>query len=109
MATTTTLARGGVLCQQPYVDGWYGYVNSPEYTQEQQDALVVALLAAQRDAFDALLPADCHWYPTTSEIIGPLHASPLDSDDLSAWMEEAAAAAEERFPEIERHTLEGSP
>ena len=110
MTATTTLARnGGSLSYPVQVDGWYSYINDGPYTEEQQDKLADALMAAQEREFDAMLPPGCFWHPHTSEVTGPADAD-LDSAlagfaDIDAAMEAACERVTARFDEIEREAL----
>jgi hypothetical protein len=115
MATTTTLARTGVLSYDVQINGWCAYVNHGGYTSEQQVALVGALMDAQRGEFNSLLPEGCVWYPETGEVIGPVDAdlsAALDAvrprqreDALDDAMEMACERVIARFDEIERKAL----
>jgi len=99
---TTTLARGYRLSYAYQADGWYSYINNGEYTSDQQDALVSALMDAQREEVDNRLPDGCTWLPLLSEIIGPVDTT---IDSVDQIMDDATAAVIDRFAEIERSVL----
>lgn len=106
MTATTVLARNGhTLSGDVQADGWMAYINGGDYSDTQQALLAEALMAAQRDAFDAKLPDGCHWYPTTSEIVGPVDAVFGDNFDLDEAMSEAANTVADAFDQIERDAL----
>jgi hypothetical protein len=105
--TTTTLAKNYKLGRDYQIDGWYGYINGGDYTDNQQAALVEALMDAQESEFDTLLPDNCFWYPHLSEIHGPIDAT-LDGMDLDELMEQAANAVQERYDAIEAKALTDS-
>ncbi len=114
--TSTTLARnGGSLSFDVQIEGWYAYINGGDYTQDQQEALASALMAAQKGEFDALLPGGCYWSPRASEVTGPVgtdleaalasastgrHESAVDDA-----MELACERVVARFDAIEREAL----
>jgi hypothetical protein len=116
MVSTTVLARnGGSLSYDVQIDGWFAFINAGGYTDEQQDALTNALMEAQRERFNSLLPDGCTWFPSTSEIIGPVdadveaaletvapgrHSDPVD-DVMAMVCEEIA----DRIEEIEQQVL----
>jgi hypothetical protein len=107
MTATTVLAKNYKLGRDYQIDGWFGYINGGDYTDKQQAALVEALMDAQESEFDALLPANCFWFPYTSEIHGPIDAT-LDGLDLDELMEQAANAVQGRYDEIEAKALADS-
>lgn len=104
MTTTTVLARNYKLGRDYQIDGWYGYINNGEYTDEQQGALVEALMDAHEAEVDGLLPENCYWFPRLSEIHGPIDAS-LDGLDLDDLLEQASNTVADRFEEIEAKVL----
>lgn len=104
MTTTTTLARNYKLGRDYQADGWYGYINNGEYTSEQQDALVEALMDAMETEVNNLLPDGCYWVPATSEITGPITAT-LDGIDLDELLETASQKVADQFEQIEADTL----
>lgn len=104
MTTTTVLARNFKLGRDYQIDGWYGFINNGEYTDDQQAALVEALMDAQESAFDEMLPDGCHWLPYVSEIQGPVGTS-LEDLDLDDLLEQAGNAASARFDEIEAEAI----
>lgn len=103
--TTTVLARNGnSLSGDVQAAGWMDYINGGDYTTEQQTKLVEALMAAQRAAFDALLPEGCHWYPTLSEVHGPVGAE-MPDEDTDDLMRQACDTVAGRFEAIEAEAL----
>lgn len=104
MTTTTVLAKNYKLGRDYQIDGWYGYINGGDYTDEQQSALVEALMDAQEREFDALLPENCFWFPYVSEIHGPTDAT-LAGLDLDELMEQAANTVQGRYDQIEAKAL----
>lgn len=106
MTTSTVLARGGEeLSYAEQIAGWYAYINNGEYTDEQQDKLADALMAAQVDAFNAMLPGDCFWHPHTSEITGPAAADLSSLGSVDDAMREACAQVTAQFDAIESKAL----
>lgn len=111
MTTTTTLARSGKLGYDENANGWADYISGGDFTGEQADALVTALMDAQEAEVNKRLPAGCFWSPRTSEIIGPVgtelefEVEGRREDPLRELMEETSEAVGERFDEIERATL----
>lgn len=103
MTTTTVLARNFKLGRDYQIDGWYGYING-YYPDDQQAALVGALMDAQESEFDKLLPDACVWFPRLSEIHGPIDAS-LEGLDLDELLEQASNAVVARFEQIEAEAL----
>lgn len=103
MTTTTQLACGSLLSHQVQADGWYAYINGGDYATEEQELLVDALMEAQKDEVDALLPEHCYWSPATSQIIGPVDVE-HDLAELDVLMQ-AAENVTKRYEEIERETL----
>jgi hypothetical protein len=104
MTTTTQLACGSLLSREEQAGGWYAYINGGDYAAEEQELLVDALMEAQKDEFDTLLPEHCYWFPATSQIIGPVDVE-HDFDDLDEVMTQAAESVIERYEEIEREAL----
>lgn len=105
MTTTIVLARNGTTLSRDYnINGWFSYINNGEYTPDQQDLLVRALMDEQESEFDSLLPADVYWYPRLSEIHGPVDAT-LAGLDLDELMKQASKAVSDRFEEIEDDVL----
>jgi hypothetical protein len=103
MTANTTLARGYQLGRDYNLDGWMGYVNNGEYTDEQQAAIVEALMDAQEAEVDAKLPENCFWFPRLSEIQGPVGSElDINLDDL---MEQSSQAVADRYEEIEAKAL----
>ena len=83
--------------------GWSDYIHEADYTDNQNDAMGDALLAAQETEFDALLPEDCQWFRHTGEIIGPAGTElPSDLDEL---MREACEAVIAQYETIEAAVL----
>lgn len=107
MTTTTVIARNGSsLSGDTQAAGWAAYINGGDYTDEQQASLVEALMAAQRAEFEARLPEGCHWYPTLSEVHGPV-GTDIDDIDLDDLMGEAVEVVAGRYEQIEAETLGG--
>lgn len=106
MTTTTVLARNYKLGRDYQIDGWYGYINGGDYPDDQQAALVEALMDAQESEFDKLLPDGCFWFPRLSEIHGPISAT-LEGLDLDELLEQASNAVAARFEQIEAEALAG--
>lgn len=104
MTTTTVLARSYQLSYAYHADGWYSYINNGEYTSEQQDALVEALMGAQVEELNRHLPKGCYWLPRLGEIHGPATAT-LDDIDLELALMAAADAVAARFEDIEAKVL----
>ena len=104
MTTTTVLARTYKLSIAYQGDGWYSYINNGEYTSEQQDALVEALMGAQVEELNNRLPQGCYWLPRLGEIHGPITAT-LDGINLDEALAAAADAVAARFQEIEARVL----
>jgi len=104
MTTTTVLAKNYKLGRDYQIDGWYGYINGGDYPDDQQGALVDALMNAQESEFDKLLPDDCSWFPRLSEIHGPITAT-LEGLDLDQLLEQASNTVAERFDAIEAEAL----
>lgn len=106
MTTTTVLARNGsLLSEAVQADTWYQYLNGYD-RNDLIDALADALLRAQQDEFNERLPQGCHWYMSTSEIIGPIDAV---LPDLETLMEQAAEAVDNQFSAIEATVAAASP
>jgi len=99
---TTTLARGYRLSYTYQADGWYSYINNREYPSSIQDALVSALMDAQREEVDKRLPDGCTWLPLLSEIIGPVDTT---INNINQIMDNATAAVIDRFKEVEQSVL----
>lgn len=102
--TTTVLASNYKLNIAYQSDNWHSYINIGSYTDEQQDALVGALMEAQVEEFNSLLPEGCYWFPHLGEIHGPTTAT-LEGIDLDEALKAAADAVAERFEEIETGAL----
>ena len=100
MTTTTVLARNYKLGRAYQADGWYSFINDESYTDEQRDAL----MDAQVEELDSLLPEGCHWVPRLGEIHGPITAT-LGGIDLDEALKAASDAVAERFEQIEADTL----
>lgn len=101
----TTLARDGHTLSRDYnVDGWLAYINDGGYTDDEQSALVDLLMREQEAEFDRRLPEGCHWFPHTSEVIGPVSAKG-DDFDAQALMLEAVQAVVDRYDDIETQAL----
>jgi hypothetical protein len=110
------LARdGGSLSYDEQITGWSAYIDAGDYSDDQRTTLVAALMNAQREEFNALLPEGCVWFPRTSEVIGPvdtdLAAALADlqagqgDDTLDDAMEMACERVIARFDLIEREAL----
>lgn len=106
MTTTTVLAKNYKLGRDYQIDGWYGYINGGDYSDDQQATLVDALMDAQESEMDKLLPEDCYWFPRLSEIHGPTSAT-LEGLDLDELLERASNAVAARFEQIETEALAG--
>lgn len=104
MATTTVLARRYKLSYAYQSGGWYHYIKDGAYTNQQRDALVEALMGAQVEELNKLLPEGCYWLPRLGEIHGPTTAT-LDGIDLELALMAAADAVAEHFQKIEAKVL----
>ncbi|MCT2594266.1 hypothetical protein LHJ74_30900 [Streptomyces sp. N2-109] len=70
--TTTSISLPGKFHTDTLADGWYAFINSGEYTSEQQDALVKALLEAQVEAANRMLPDGHVWHHMVDELVYPV-------------------------------------
>lgn len=103
--TATVLMRDGMLSRGEHLNGWMGYINNGEYTDEAQQELTEELLDAQVCEFEARLPDGCTWAPYLSEIHGPYDTELPEREDLEQLMETACRAVEDRFGEIEARAI----
>jgi hypothetical protein len=85
--------------------GWFAFINNGEYTSEQQGALVAALMSAQNEAFDALLPERVSWQPYRTILVYDEDAEVPDTEELKEHMEAAVRSVVERFEAIEAEAL----
>ena len=104
MATTTVLARSYQLSYAYHADGWHHFIKDGAYTDEERGALVEALMGAQVEELNKLLPEGCHWVPRLGEIHGPANAT-LGGIDLELALRAAADAVAARFEDIEAKVL----
>ena len=102
--TTTSSPLGYKFSYDYAANGWYGYINNGELTSEQESVLVKALIDAQVDEFEALLPEGHYWLIHTSELQYPVGDN-TETGDLKALLEQASEAVCERFEEIETEAL----
>lgn len=66
----TSARNYGYRLSRDYLrNGWYDYINSGEYTAEQRDVLVDALMVYTEKEFDSLLPQGVQWLPATNELL----------------------------------------
>lgn len=103
--TATRSSSLGFRFSYDYVaDGWLNYINNGEYSSAQESALVDALIDAQVEAFDALLPDGHHWLIHTSELQYPADDD-TETGDLDALLEQSSEAVCARLPQIEAKAL----
>jgi hypothetical protein len=102
--TTTSITYGSQFSHQETADGILGYINGGEYTEAQTDALLAAFMDAMCIEVDQRLAAvGATWLPATSEFlidIDDVDSLP-DSDAMADLFDQAWAAVEARFEEIE--------
>lgn len=84
--------------------GWYAFVDGGDYSQEVRDRLVDALLLAETNAFNALLPDGWSWYPDAEQIFLPADDN-TEAPDFGELRREACAAVQARYEEIETAVL----
>lgn len=104
MTTTRSSSLGWKFSYSYIADGWLNYINNGEYTSAQESALVDALIDAQVEAFDALLPDDHHWLIHTSELQYPADDD-TETGDLETLLEQSSEAVCARLAEIEAKAL----
>jgi hypothetical protein len=104
--TTLLATNGDTLSYAAQVNTWYAYLDGYQ-PEDLQDALVDALITAQQQEFNNRLPDACHWHMSTSEVTGPV-GTVLDRDP-DELMQEAVAAVQERFDEIEASVKASQP
>ncbi|MFF6903355.1 hypothetical protein [Streptomyces hydrogenans] len=102
---TTTCSPLGYKFSRDYIaDGWYNTINTGELTNDQESALVDALIDAQVDAFEALLPDSHYWLIDTSELQYPV-GDETELGNLKTLLDQATETVMERLPEIEAKVL----
>ncbi|KUJ65433.1 hypothetical protein [Streptosporangium amethystogenes] len=106
MPTTTSYSLGYKFSRDYVADGWYNTINNGELTSEQESALVDALIDAEVDAFEALLPESHYWLIDTSELQYPVGDAAV-LGDLDALLKQAVETVMNRLPEIEARVLAG--
>lgn len=113
MQYTTTYSRGSDLSWEEQANGWANYINSGQYTDEQSEALVNALMDAQQEEVNAALPEGVHWMPHLAEIQGPAEGDFIcpwrDTHGRREWMGRFSDKVAERFEEIEARVLRQHP
>ncbi|WP_405413957.1 hypothetical protein [Streptomyces rubiginosohelvolus] len=102
--TTTSTALGYKFNRDYVANGWYDTINNGELTPDQQSAVVDALIEAEVEEFEALLPEGHYWAIRTNELQYPL-GDTVDVGDLTALLEQAVEAVSARLPEIEAKAL----
>lgn len=85
-------------------EGWLNHINNGEFTPEQESTLVDALIEAQVEEFEALLPDGHYWSIQTSEL-----QHPADDDteigDMEVLLAQSSEAVCQRLAEIEAKAL----
>lgn len=109
MTTTTTCYGAELLDGGVRMNEILGYINSGEYTADQQDALSAALYDALRDEVDDLLPGGVTWQPATSSLLHPVGVEVPDEDEIREIFAAAWAAVEGRYEQIEAEVLGALP
>jgi hypothetical protein len=104
MSATTCSSLGYTFSRSYVADGWYNTINNGELTSEQEGALVDALIDAQVEAFEALLPDSHYWLIDTSELQYPV-GDDTELGDLKALLAQSAETVMARLPEIEAKVL----
>lgn len=104
----TSACNYGYQLSRDYLrNGWYDYINSGEYTAEQRDVLVDALMVYTEKEFDALLPQGVQWLPATNELlydVGNEHLVP-DREEAVNLLQQATVNLFDRYEEIETEAL----
>ncbi len=114
--TTTASTYGAAFSRQTQYDGILAFLNGGDYAPEVLDTLSEALFDALRDEVDARLPIDVRWQPATSEFTHPVDLPDSDPESdllpereqMTELFEQAWAAVEARFDDIERAALAAS-
>lgn len=105
VTVTTATTYGADFSHDKQVDGIHAYINGGDYSDEQQDKLVDAMMAALREEVDELLPEDASWQPATSEFIHPVGGDLPEHEEMREIFEAAWSAVEARFGAIETEAL----
>jgi hypothetical protein len=103
MTTTTTIPGPS---GDKELNGWYAYINGGDYPDTLQKELAETLLHEEMNEFNALLPENWTWFPSTSEIILPFDHEDTEEMDHNELLRQASAAVIARFAEIEVKALE---
>ena len=102
--TTRSTSLGWKFSYSYVADGWLNFINNGEFTSAQESALVDALIEAQVEAFEALLPEGHYWSIHTSELQYPADDN-TELGDLEALLKQSTEAVSSRLPEIEAKAL----
>lgn len=101
---TTSTSLGYRFSRDQVANNWYDHINNGERTPEQESAIVNALIDAQVEAFEALLPESYYWLIHTRELQYPA-GDDTETGDLEALLARSVEAVCARLPEIETKAL----
>ncbi|MFJ6316041.1 hypothetical protein ACIQJW_08170 [Streptomyces californicus] len=87
------------------VESWLCTVNNGEFTPKQEKALVDALVDAQVEEFDNLLPDGCAWEIRERGISYTENIDQVEKEDLESYLNQSAEIVLNRLPEIEAKVL----
>lgn len=102
----TTHARGSFLDGRINLEGWWDFCGSDAYSPEDVLKMGKALLDAQIEYINSVLPEGFWWSHGTSEIIGPVDGRQyFELEEFEETFRTSGEIIADRFEEIERETL----